>query len=98
MKKRLDKLADLAEERTVLAKERTIYSEERTFLSLIRTVVTVVGLFVFVMRIIFEDDFYTSLLAVLIVLFGVIVLVEKLYKFHKVKEKLKTLEERLDNS
>ena len=87
----------LAEERTILAKERTIYAEERTFLALIRTVVGVVGLFIFIIRMFIDNVFYTNLLAVFFLIFGAIVLVEKLRHFHISKEKLKTLEERLES-
>lgn len=92
-----NKMEQMAEERTVLAKERTIYSEERTFLDIIRTVVGIVGLTVLVLRFVVKTQFYSDLLIVIAVLFGIIVLVNSLYRFHKKKNSLKNLEERLDN-
>ncbi|MFH1770287.1 MAG: DUF202 domain-containing protein [archaeon] len=87
----------MAEERTILAKERTLYSEERTFLAIVRTVVGIVGLAVLVLRFVVKTEFYSDLLIVVAVLFGIIVLSSSLHKFHKKKNSLKTLEERIDN-
>ncbi len=94
VKKRSD-LEKLAEERNILAKERTLYAEERTFLAFIRTVIGVVGLLVIIMRLFVQNIFYTKLIVVFIILLGLILLIEILYKFHKRQEKMKNLEERL---
>ncbi|MAG38935.1 hypothetical protein CMO90_02495 [Candidatus Woesearchaeota archaeon] len=96
MKKELSKLTKLAEERNILAKERTLYSEERTFLSITRTIVAIIGIFVFVFKILIKNEFWADFTIILFMILGIIIAVERLHTFHKKKEELKTLEERLE--
>lgn len=96
MKKESESLIEWISEQTVLARERTFYTQEMTFLALVRTVVIVMAFLIFIGEMVVPNYLNRMMLLLLLSLIGLIVVVETLFKFHKAKEKLKTLEERIN--